>query len=180
MSATVLAFDDPRPDPARNGPTDVRALSRALDGEAKLLNDLLVVLERQRDAVAADDLEQVDATVFDAQRILLSLGQARRRRRALLGLAAGNEGLPLGELHRLLGDAMDPELASAIDRVTGVADRVQRQMSLNRQILSGAIRAGDELLRALGTGGKKPAAYSHPTEAPAPGPAGGLLLNRQV
>ena len=180
MSASVLAFEDPPPEPGRNRPTDVRALARALDGEAKLLTDLLGVLERQRDAVAKDDLDAVDTTVFDAQRILLSLGQARRRRRSLLGLAAGNEGLPLRELPRLLGETMDMELASAIDRVTGIADRVQRQMALNRQILDGAIRTGDELLRALGTGGRKAGGYSHPTEAPTVGPSGGLLLNRQV
>ena len=180
MSATVLAFETPHREPGRGVATDVHSLARALDGEAKLLHDLLDVLERQRDAVAADDLEAVDATVFDAQRILLSLGQARRRRRSLLGLAAGNEGLPLSELPRLLGDAMNPDLAVAVERVTAIADRVQRQMTLNRQILSGAIRTGDELLRALGTGGRSPASYGAPTRPPATGPGGGLLVNRQV
>ncbi len=179
MTATVLAFEDPTP--PRAGPTDVRALTRALDGEAKLLQNLLDVLQRQREAVAADDLEAVDTSVYDAQRILLSLGQARRRRRTLLGLAAGNEGLPLSDLPRLLGDAMTGELSASIDQVVRVADRVQRQMALNRQILSGAIRAGDELLRALGSGGRKPSGYGAPNTAPpAAGSSGGLLLDRQV
>lgn len=180
MSATVLAFEDSQ----WNGPSvardDDRTLARALEGEAKLLSDLLTVLERQRVAVAEDDVESVDATVFDAQRILLSLGQARRKRRSLLGLAAGNEGLPLSELPRLLGDAMNEDLANAISRVTRIAEEVQRQMTLNRQILSGAIRAGDDLLRAIGSGGVRPGGYSAPNAPTHPASPGGFLLNRKI
>ena len=158
---------------------DLPGLARALNEEAKLLADLRGVLERQRAAVAADDLPGVDASVFDAQRILRSLSQARRRRRSLLTLTAGEDGHHLAELPELLGPAMTPELASALDRVLATAQRVARDMDLNRQILNGALATGNEILRALGR------TEPSPVYAATPSPPGGngsnsLLLNRQV
>jgi flagellar biosynthesis/type III secretory pathway chaperone len=158
---------------------DVPALARALADETKLLTMLRQVLDRQREAVARNDLSAVDGSVFDAQRVLLSLSQARRRRRSLIVLASGEENLHLGDLPKVLGPAMTSELQSALDELLQVAGVVAREMELNRQILNGALMAGNEILQALGRPSKK-AVYGTGPEAPEAPRATNLLLNRQV
>lgn len=168
-----------RPTPAAMASVraDVPALARALREEARLLGLLQGVLDRQRTAVAEDDLPSVDQTVFDAQRILLSLTQARRRRRSLITLAGGEEKLPLSSLPGILGDQVTPELSSALDEVLEVAGVVAREMEMNRQILNGALMAGDAVLQALGGSARKPV-YGARDGGDASGT--NLLLNRQV
>lgn len=167
--------------PAAMGRTraDVPALTRALQEEAKLLRLLDGVLDRQREAVATDDLAAVDQSVFDAQRVLLSLSQARRRRRALIVLASGEEDLHLSELPRVLGSEMTRELQDALDDVLGIAQAVARNMELNRQILNGALMVGSQMLQALGRPAKQAVYGTGPDAGPNNG-AGNLLLNRQV
>jgi hypothetical protein len=157
---------------------DVPALSRALRDEARLLELLRDVLDRQRDAVGRDDLEAVDASVFDAQRVLLSLNQARQRRRNLMMLASGEENMHLSRLPEVLGAGATPELHEALDHVLAVAAKVAREMELNRRILNGAISAGHELLRAIGQPGSAPVYGATP--APPSGRPANLILNRQV
>lgn len=170
----------PAPPPAAMAPVkaDVPALSRALREEARLLHLLRGILDRQRQAVGDDDLGAVDASVFDAQRVLLSLNQARTRRRSLLVLASGNETMPLSQLPAILGSAMTPDLHEALDEVLSVAAVVAREMELNRQILAGAVRAGDQVLHAIGRT-RKEATYGSGATASAASPSS-LILNRQV
>lgn len=159
---------------------DLGALARALDEEQRLLVALRAVLERQRAAVAADDVAGVDASVFDAQRILRSLAEARRRRRSLLTLAAGDEGAHLADLPGLLGGAMTPDLQAALDRVLGTAQLVARDMELNRQILNGALSVGNQILRALGSDSRPSAVYGATPAPPPSRAAASLLVDRQV
>src|SRR5690606_42141024 len=70
-------------------------LADALHTEARLLDKLVQVLLRQRDAIAAADVERIDECVHAAHRVLLTLSEAQRRRRALLGTLAGTEDVPL-------------------------------------------------------------------------------------
>jgi len=156
---------------------DVPALARSLKDEARLLGLLREVLDRQRTAVSMDDLAGVDQTVFDAQRVLLSLSQARKRRRSLITLAVGDDTPPLSSLPDLLGDQATPELNSALTEVLEVASVVAREMELNRRILNGAVMAGDTILRALGKTGRK-SVYDASAQEDAS--RSNLLLNRQV
>lgn len=171
-----------RPTPAAMASVraDVPALARALREETRLLGLLRDVLDRQRAAVAEDDLPAVDQSVFDAQRILLSLTQARRRRRSLITLAAGEENLSLSSLPDVLGDALTPELSAALDEVLEVARVVAREMEMNRRILDGALVAGDAVLQALGRATRKPVYEAHARKARENGSGTNLLLNRQV
>jgi hypothetical protein len=61
----------------------VAALADALRSEARLLGDLVNIMHLQRASVARDDIDGVDDSVFATHRILVTLGEARRRRRSL-------------------------------------------------------------------------------------------------
>ena len=159
---------------------DAPALARALKEESKLLARLREVLVRQRQSVANDDLPGVDQSVFDAQRILLSLTQARRRRRSLIVLASGDENLRLAQLPEVLGRQMTPELGSALREVLDTAAEVATEMDLNRHILNGALMAGNEMPQALGGAPKTAAAYDGTGHGRAAQGRSNILLNRQV
>ena len=66
-----------------------RDLAAALQEEKALLETLIDVLEQQRRGIAQHDLEVVDETVQGSQRILLTLGEARKRRRQLVRIVSG-------------------------------------------------------------------------------------------
>jgi hypothetical protein len=59
----------------------VDSLTDALTTERRLLDELIVVMRRQRTAVGQDDLQAVDDSVFSTHRVLVTLSEARRRRR---------------------------------------------------------------------------------------------------
>jgi hypothetical protein len=61
----------------------IDALIDNMNSETRLLEELTALMRRQRAAVAADDLQAVDDSVYGTQRVLLTLGEARRRRRSL-------------------------------------------------------------------------------------------------
>ncbi len=157
-------------------------LAGAFRDEARLLADLIQVLRRQREAVASDDLSVVDETVFAAQRIFRTLGQARRRRRSLLQVVAGKGDAALRELEEVMGPAMTPDLEEAAETLHGKAVELSRELEVNRQVLNGAIRSGEELMMAL-CGEKKreaPQVYG-PNPVPAsPNGESGIIINRQI
>lgn len=154
------------------------ALAGAFATERRLLEDLAGVLERQRAAVERDDLAGVDESVFAAQRVFRTLGEARRYRRSLLALAAGCEDAPLGELEAVLGPAMTPRLGAARDELRSAARRLERQLERNRGLLQAAITTGDRLIRALsGAPAEAPVYAAHGNGA---APSAAILLDRQV
>jgi len=158
-------------------------LIAALRVERKLIGDLVNALRVQRNAVAADDIAGIDDSVFAAQRILLTLAQARTRRRTLLHIMTGREDVPLGELEAVLGVAATPSMLLARDDLREQAQVMGRELEVNRRILSGAIEAGDHLLRALTGTTSEPPSYT-PTPTPPSSQDGvgapGLLIDRQV
>ena len=64
----------------------VDSLTDALLTERRLLDELIAVMRRQRTAVGQDDLQAVDDSVFSTHRVLVTLSEARRRRRNLNAL----------------------------------------------------------------------------------------------
>ena len=154
------------------------ALEEALKTERRLLQDLQGVLERQRTGVAGDDIAVVDDATFAAQRVLRTLAEARRRRRALLEILVGEPDIPLGELDRAMASGMTLGLRTARDELQEAARRVAEELDRNRRIIQGAITAGDKVIRALTGGPEAPLVYAAPGgQADA---RGSLLVNRQV
>jgi transcriptional regulator of met regulon len=126
----------------------------ALRSERKLVEDLAATMRRQRAAVAGDDLETVDDTVFATHRVLATLGQARIRRRQLNRLFAGADELPVRALADAACAAADPGRAAlvrgACDELLAGAGALAREVDVNRRVLRDALAVGDQQARALG------------------------------
>ena len=155
-----------------------RELSDALDTERRLLAELVRVLLEQRNGISTNDTEVLDDSVYSAQRVLLTLRQARLRRRSLLHILTGHDEPKLTELE----DAF-PEVPSFIvqarDRLSAAAAEVQRQLGINRNAMQGAIGTGDRLIRAL-AGARQESPLYHRNAESASGSQSGALLDRQV
>ena len=157
------------------------SLAGALVRETKLLSDLREVLKAQREAVAAEDLSGVDDTIFSAQRIFRTLAEARTNRRTLLEILSGDPDLPLAEVEMALGPRITAEVIEALEDLRVVALELSGDLEMNRQVLQGAIRSGEDLIRAMaGADQDDPGTYG-PGAKTAAGPSdSGLIINRQV
>lgn len=153
------------------------AFVEALRGETRLLEELARILRRQRSGVSENDLEVLDDSVYSAQRVLLTLQQARRRRRSLLDLLTGREDAPLGDLDQILGHRMTDELRRARNELLAAAEGLGRELELNRRVLRFAAHAGDRLIRAL-IGAPESSTMYGPESGDTGAP--GALLNTQA
>jgi hypothetical protein len=177
--STTVAPNRPIGDPgARLDPA--AGLAAAFDDEARLLGQLGDVLRLQRTGVARDDLGQVERSVYDAQRVLVTLSEARRRRLSLLGLLVGARDAHLDELDQVLGPAMPERLRSARDGLRRVARGLAAELVVNRRVLESAVKTGDHLIRALG--GEPARTVLCGPEAGRNGSAagGGSLISRRI
>jgi hypothetical protein len=139
----------------------VAALVDALRSEWRLVDDLAATMRRQRAAVAGDDLDTVDDTVFATHRVLATLGQARLRRRQLNRLLAGADEVPLRALADAAcahpaGRARADELRAACDLLVAGAAALAREVDVNRRILGDALSVGEQHARALGAAVGRP------------------------
>lgn len=153
-------------------------LADAFETERRLLDELARVLSRQRDGLAANDMAILDESVFSAQRVFLTLQQARRRRRTLLEMVAGESDVQLGELEGALDHHMTPQLAEARDELLEAAHRLQGEVNVNRRVIDGALAVGEQLIRTLAGGSEAAPAYAADAsvhEKGTPGAPGGLL-----
>jgi flagellar biosynthesis/type III secretory pathway chaperone len=179
MSATPLATIAAS-GPLAQSPSSVAALAETLRAEARLLEDLVSIMNRQRDAVSHDDIDALDDTVFSTHRVLVTLGEARRRRRTLTALLGGSDDLSLTALDVLFEAKVPLEIRSAAGRLTETAKLLQREVEINRRVLRVAIEAGDRLVRVL-MGAPLTTSISY---APAPntrtGSPGGAILDRRI
>jgi hypothetical protein len=157
--------------------TAVDALTNAVTSELRLLEDLIGIMRRQRKAVSGDDLQGVDDSVFATHRVLVTLAEARRRRRSLNQLVGGNEDLPLRNIEELLGDRMTEELRFAREGLHAAALTLSQEVETNRHLLREALASGTEYVRAI-YGAPEPAVgYAPPAQRAEPEP-GGMLINR--
>lgn len=155
-------------------PVDAGTLAGALDMERGLLADLGGILRRQREGVATDDVDVVDASVFSANRVIHTLGEARRRRRAILGIIGGSADTPLEELEQVLGPEMTPAVIVARERLWTEAAGVAREIEVNRRVLRHVMQDRSRLVRAMYV----PPTCSYDPDLELGGH--GALLNRQV
>lgn len=158
------------------------ALADAMRAEKKQLDELLAIMRRQRAAVAADDLQGLDDSVFATHRVLRTLAEARRRRRSATRLLGEPEDLGIHQLDGALGDRMSPVMRVTRDELQLSAQALAKEVETNKKVLKDAMAAGERYVRALATPGVAPDAppltYGG-GDAPPPERRGeGLLLNR--
>lgn len=159
-----------RPDPT------LVALVQALADEERLIADLILVLRRQREAIARDDLDGLDESVFSTHRVLLTLGEARRHRSALNHRLGETDDLSMHSLEETFGGVPPLEVRAAMDALAAAGQVLQREIDLNQRVLRVAVDAGDQLVRALCGTPDAPASYT-------PGPAhtgDGTLFDRRI
>ena len=135
----------------------VDSLTEALVAERRLIDDLISIMRKQRNAVGDDDLQVVDDSVFATHRVLVTLSEARRRRRNLNALIGQPEDLGIHALDDALGNRMTAGMRVARDELHAAAKTLSREVSLNRRILKEALAAGDQYARTLAGVGATPA-----------------------
>ena len=167
--------------PGAHAPATLLALLDALGSERRLVDDLTTTMRRQRAAVAVDDLQTVDDSVFATHRLLATLGQARQRRKAVNRLLCGHEEVPLRLLGEVVGAQMTDALRDACEGLQESAEALSREVEMNRRVLRDALAHGEQLVHVLGGApvDVRGAGYAAPGTAPAAaGPGGGYLVNR--
>ena len=150
----------------------------ALGSERRLIDELIALMRRQRAAVGADDLQGVEESVYAVQRVLCTLGEARKRRRALNVRFGRGEDLGLRELEDALGSSFTPRVREAREELQQAAQTLSGEVAINRRVLREALAAGDEYVRALLNGGTAQPLYTE--TAATERPAGARLIDRQA
>ena len=174
--------------------TAVEVLSDVLGTERKLLEELVNVMQKQRAAVASDDLQSLDDSVFATYRVLATLGEARRRRKSVNRLLGAAEDMNVNDIEEVLGDRATVDVVAARDALQGAAVALSKEVDINKQVLRSAMENGNDYVQKL-FGSSTPAATyvaphtttaspaSRPTTArltPAMVPAAPRFLDRSV
>ena len=160
----------------------VDVLADAMASEAKLIEELIAIMRRQRKAVGVDDLQAVDDSVFATHRVLVTLNEARRRRHALNRMLGEREDISVDALEDMLGNRMTERLRVLRDSLQTAARVLSQEVSVNRQVLRQALAGGDAYVRTL-TGAPPPATYGSPSVTHQPlleGQGGSYLINRRA
>jgi len=164
MTQTEHSQDDMLP-VVRTVVSPVDSLTDALKTERRLIDELISVMKRQRSAVGDDDLQAVDDSVFSTHRVLVTLSEARRRRRNLNALIGHREDLGIHSLDEALGPRMTQDLRSARDDLHTAARLLSREVALNRRILREALACGDAYARTLAGVEAAPTYAAQPNQA---------------
>ncbi len=148
--------------------TAIEVLSDVLGTERRLLEELMNVMKQQRAAVAADDLQALDDSVFATYRVLATLGEARRRRKTVNRLLGGAEDMNVNDLEQVLGDRATPTVIDARNALQNAAVSLSHEVDINKQVLRMAMDNGNDYVQKL-FGASQPAAatYVAPTSSPA-------------
>jgi hypothetical protein len=128
-------------------PERLGELTRALEHERRLIDDLRHALRRQRQGVSADDAGAIEASVHAIGRTLLTLDEARRRRIALTTVIEGP--VTLDELEQVYADALPADFRAAHAAVRRAAEETTCEVAINQSILRSVIQAGDAFLQQL-------------------------------
>ena len=159
----------------------VDALTDAMASEKRLIDELISIMRRQRSAVAVDDLQGVDDSVFATHRVLVTLNEARRRRRALNRMLGEREDISIDALDDVLGARMTEPLRDVRDSLQLSARALSQEVAINRQVLRQALASGEAYVRTL-TGAPATVVYGAPAAGAHANDAmrGGTLINRQA
>ncbi len=127
----------------------IDALVGAMASERRLVDDLTATMRRQRAAVAGDDLNGLDDSVFATHRLVMTLAEARRRRRGVCALLGEPEDLALAELDVALGQHMTRPVREERDALQTSARALAREVETNRRVLRDALAQSDDYVRTL-------------------------------
>lgn len=144
-------------------------LTLALDRECRLIGELHRAILRQREAVARGDVPGVESSIRFASRAILTLQESRRYRAMLLQSLVGDPGQPLADLDTHFDAALPETFLAARRRVRGSAAAVAEEVWRNQEVLLGALRERDALLRELLTGSRPTSPAEPPSAATAEG-----------
>lgn len=125
------------------------SLAESLGAESRLLEQLVGVLQDQREGVAKDDVEMVDDSVHAAHRVMHTLAEARRRRNTLVHLLTDRRDVGVRALCDALGTHMTDEIVDRRTALERAAESVSREVALNRSILTRALQAGNDYVQRL-------------------------------
>lgn len=159
-------------------PPLVHGLADALQSERRLIDDLIAIMRQQREAVSVDNLQGVDDTVFAVQRVLLTLAEARKRRRSINVRLGQPEDMALRDLLEAMGPYATDDLRASREALQGSARTLAREVSTNRQVLREALTTGEDLVRTLAGVGAHRVGYDHSGAGDAPRAA--YLVNRRA
>jgi hypothetical protein len=123
--------------PSTLSPID--SMSEALATERRLIDELLAVIRRQRRAVADDDLRGIEDSMFATHRLLVTMSEAKRRRRTINTLLGQSEDVGILALDRVLGPRMTAELREERDGLHQAARTLSREVAVNRELLRAAM-----------------------------------------
>ena len=160
-------------------PPLVNGLADALQSERRLIDELIAIMRQQREAVSVDNLQGVDDSVFAVQRVLLTLGEARKRRRALNARLGQPEDIALRDLLEAMGPYATDDLRASREALQGSARTLAREVSTNRQVLREALTTGEEMVRTL-AGVAAPRAGYGDSSARSDAPRDSYLVNRRA
>lgn len=162
--------------------TAVEVLSDVLGTERRLLEELISVMQKQRAAVASDDLQSLDDSVFATYRVLATLGEARRRRKSVNRLLGGAEDMNVNDLEEILGDRATPAVIAARDALQNAAVSLSREVDINKQVLRSAMDNGNDYVQKLFGASQPAATYVAPlaTHSPALRPTTARLTPAMV
>jgi hypothetical protein len=117
------------------GQLPVEVLGDSLMSETRLIEELTAIMRRQRSAVATDDLQGVDDSVFATHRVLVTLNEARRRRHAINRMLGEREDISVNALEDMLGPRMTTKLGALRDALQAAAHTLSREVATNRLVL---------------------------------------------
>ncbi len=178
QSPAVVRFPEPTLTPTQLTAA-VGGLVDAFGTERRLIEELIAIMRRQRDAVSHDDLQGVDDSVYAIQRVLFTLGEARKRRRALNRRLGNAEDLPLRDLEAIIGPLVTPDLIRSRETLQQAARTLAQEVALNRRVLREALTTGDDYVRMLCGAPEKTESYPDTKVGPDRS-ASGYVLNRQA
>ena len=150
----------------------------ALASERRLIDELIGLMRRQRASVGADNLQEVEESVYAMQRVLHTLAEARKRRRALNVRFGRGEDLGLRDLETALGASFTPRVREAREALQVAAQTLSGEVAINRHVLREALATNDQYVRALLGAGMPQPLYTENTAGETQ--TGARLLDRQA
>lgn len=144
-------------------------LTLALERECRLIGELDRAILQQRESVTRGDGPGVESSIGLASRALLTLQETQRYRATLLQRLVGDPAQPLAGLDTHFDAALPESFLAARRRVQSSAAEVAEEVWRNQEVLLGALREWDALLRELLTGSRPTSPAEPPSAATAEG-----------